>query len=563
MDPIQSYETEMSVAADDQNRLKRKPTIAIVLAIDSKDSKPTRTTNNKYHALSIDALESRETNSNEIKKNIGKELIHELLKNGHVHRKPDYYYSDENVSEQRKQMDSKYDELIAALNSILAHAQNNNGNGAGLMLNKPGKYYSSGDNSCESDEDFPDIDDDVQITTTIPTTISTTPMHKKIAAKQQFDNSQEIKLYNAIKYMQKQLKQMIDFECTCQRMLARDKAKSSKCRVKKHPQFMINEDYENLILEMLKRVKSARNDDGALDKENKSEQFETPQKFSLPINILASTEKNQFSNDDDPFEIADIDSDYSELTSHEMLDLEQYPLATVSKRDESPKTEVNDNALHTFQNHQPKQSAERTKTQENHPRKRENHSESILPEFVKINHGNIARKHRTVESSTSVGNLQKENNLDSTTDSSNLDDSNSSTVYNESVFDDGNYSIEADESPEGNLLSVKNNYGLEFEKFANKKFDKINATNTDQENNISKEFELLTSTELQTAHQIIDEFVDEKTVMAKKNNLRIPLRLLKDKHGEIQLVLNGRFVCSNCKRKQRKPKPKPPTPECH
>lgn len=98
------------------NRSTRKPSISILLTIDDDGD------DNQIQAVNLDEDED----SYEVKRKIGKRLIKKLVRTGDVDRKPNFYSSDESGCQ--KHMNSKYDELMAALNSIIDRAMQNDEN---------------------------------------------------------------------------------------------------------------------------------------------------------------------------------------------------------------------------------------------------------------------------------------------------------------------------------------------------------------------------------------------------------------------------------------------------
>lgn len=97
------------------NRSTRKPKISILLTIDE--------TGNNGEIEALDFLDTNDNDSYDTKRRIGQQLMKNLVRAGDVDRKPNFHNSDESGCQ--KQMNNKYDELMAALNGIVDRALKN------------------------------------------------------------------------------------------------------------------------------------------------------------------------------------------------------------------------------------------------------------------------------------------------------------------------------------------------------------------------------------------------------------------------------------------------------
>lgn len=96
----------------------KKPMLALLMAVHRKDYKQPM-----IHALRIDPPVSEHVadESQEMRGCVGRELIEYLLKSGNVIRKPNHQITGDAEAEKAKKL-SKYEELVAAMNSILEQA---------------------------------------------------------------------------------------------------------------------------------------------------------------------------------------------------------------------------------------------------------------------------------------------------------------------------------------------------------------------------------------------------------------------------------------------------------
>lgn len=330
---------------NEQNRLKRKPSVAFLLSVDSKNKKCKK---GRIHAVKIDTSESCESSessdtSEEENKKIGKELINDLLENGEITRKKNYFSSESESIEEHKAMKSKYDELLAIMNSMLNRVIHTKKKKI-LKIKKPGKYYTDSDESVEpiKDEDYPDEDDDdtdlygkkTTSNAVVPTTkASKTTTTQKPPEKKKYKNkiwrpskkifkkktkpsipvydddslfvepigepepdcsnsesdsssdtsvcTAESRWYNGLIYIQKQLKKILGLDCSCKQLSGMKK----------------KFDTEN---QRGNKEKDFSSSAAECDDEKDSVNDET-EKVKLPVDNYKQTDKNKYSDVNDAY----------------------------------------------------------------------------------------------------------------------------------------------------------------------------------------------------------------------------------------------------------------------
>lgn len=194
------------------NRSTRKPCVSILLTIDDNGD------NDQIQAYDLDADED----SYEFKRKIGKRLIKKLVRAGDVDRKPNFYDSCENGCQ--KQINSKYDELMAALKSIVDRAMHNDAN----RISQIAPTAINEENSVER---------------AMSPTSTTTSMP---IISDDDNQSTEERLYNYIKSIQNQL-------CKLMHKPQNEKPKSQP--VKRYSQQNVHQvDYDGLAREILKGI---------------------------------------------------------------------------------------------------------------------------------------------------------------------------------------------------------------------------------------------------------------------------------------------------------------------
>lgn len=477
------------------SRSARKPTISILLTIDDDGD------NGRIRA--VDLSEDCDDDSYEMKKKIGKQLIKKLVRAGDVDRKPNFHNSDESGCQKHK-----YDELMAALNSIVDRAVQNDGNRIG-----PAAPIPSTDDSSGYQPKSPTI------------RRSTTPI-SIISGEEIIDDdgdcdenanddaSAEERLYQYLITIQKQLAQL------------KGRPNLHKKPVRRHRQRKARQmDYEGLARVILKGIGlDTDNRNGNRYDYNSDENYGIVQKYPI-----GSMSKGMYTEDPDENEYDDI------IVPDEMAVF--VPTRNLTKRHSHWSRDGSNKFLDSL---------------------RKRLRISRVPDDHCVNCH--TRMRRTPVNELAEAELERESTTN--VDSDSKIDSDPATSMNATPEEyllhvGNNYGIESEEG-DATKNAIEN---------TPKAMESVATTDTESGDSQSTLEPSMTGSATEPSIPTVTPSVvngadnilnaNTKTLTISQNGIQVPMRLIRNNDGQLQFVLDKKSICSNCKCKCHRRKPKP------
>lgn len=475
------------------NRSPRKPSISILLTIEDDGD------NGRIRAVNLS--EDCDDDSYEMKKKIGKQLIKKLVHAGDVDPKPNFHNSGESGCQ--KQMSSKYDELMAALNNIVDRAVQNDANRIGQAAPVPSTDDCSGHQpkspttrrsttpiSIVSGEEITDDDGDCD-------------------ENANDDASAEERLYEYLTAIEKQLAEL------------KGRTNPHKKPVRRHRQRKVRQmDYDGLARVILKGIGLDTDNRNANRYEyNSDEDYGTVQKYPL-----ASMSKGMYPEYPDENEHDGI------IVPDEMAVF--VPTRNLTKRHSHSSREGSNKFLDNL--------LKRIRI-------------SRVPDDHCVNCHKRVR--RTPVNELAEAELERETTTNVESDSEiDVDPASSRNASPDDylLHVGNNYGIESGESDStGNAIK---NTPKTMESVATTRTESGDSQPTLEPSMTSSATEPSTP----TASSVVNGAdANARTVTISQNGIQVPLRLIKDNDGQLQFVLDKKSICSNCKCKCSRRKPKP------
>lgn len=518
------------------NRSTRKPSISILLTIDDDGN------NGRIRELDLDDDED----SYEVKKKIGKRLIKKLVRTGDVDRKPNFHNSDESGCQ--KQMNSKYDELMAALNSIVDRALQNDPNRIGQV--KPAYYDHSGDKHKS------------------PTVRrSTTPL--PFGPDDDHEHDEHDSVYQYIMSINSKLDKLVE-------NAADENPKGSP--VKRYSQRSTPEmDYDGLAREILKGIGLDTDiRSGNQVERHRDEDYEMVRKH--PIGTMSRDVFSEGLYDSSEDEDIDLPDEMAEFV----------PMRNLTKRhsfwsrDDASKLRNSLRKRFRFS----REPSDLCVNCHRRMRRSDSNPEPETEASVDMTTGDApttsADPTTTADSTTGDDTMWTGDDTTTTADSTTTADP---TTTAESTTDDGTTTASADSTTVADsditasdeyLLHYSNHYGVDSEEeyeaapesTTQETTESPMPTTTESSDNQSTLETSVTSTATEPsvtsattpepevdAIQVTGTNTDALTI--SKNGIQIPLRLIRDSAGQLQFVLDQKAICNKCKCKCRRRKPNP------
>lgn len=467
------------------NRSTRKPSISILLTIDDNGD------NGQIKSFDLDEDED----SYEIKRKIGKRLIKKLVRAGDVDRKPNFYDSYESGCQ--KQINSKYDELMAALKNIVDRAMQSDANRIGQIA-----QTAVNDENSEVESKSPLYSK------------PTTPPMPIIADEGTVDDheSTEERLYKYIMSIQNQLGKL---------MHKPQNEKSKSQPVKRYSQQNVHQvNYDNLAREILKGIGLDTGDRNGKHFDIDSDDYDFMQKY--PIASVSRDAKT-----DDPY-----GDEYDEMEAPDEI-AELMPTRNLTKRQVFWSRDESNKLMEKL-------------------RKRIRFSREPIDYCVNCHRR--MRRRADIETSADDSTTGTTQTIDSdaettiaaesTTDEYLLHFANNAGVDSEDES-------ETEAVPETTTRTMTESLmAMTTESVNNQSTLEPPVADSATEPSIEIQSDVPNEGHTEVTG------TNKATLTITKDGIRVPLRLLRDSRGQLKFILDRKLICSSCKCKCKRRKPK-------
>lgn len=473
------------------NRTARIPSISILLTIDDKSDK-----GNQIMTINVDDDED----SYEIKRKIGKRLMKKLVRIGDVDRKPNFHNSDESGCQ--KQMDSKYDELMTALNGIVNRALQNDANRIVQTASASG---------------YNDDDGDKTKSPTVRRSTTPTPIVSDDGTIDNNESSEE-RLYKYFLSIENQLSKLI-------KNSQREKSKSQPMKRYNHRSAR-QMDYDGLARDLLKGIGLDVDDQtGHHFDRDSEEEYKMIQKY--PIEKLS---QDVYTDDlhSDEYEDINVPDEMTEFS----------PMRNLTKRNSLWSRENSNKLIESLRN-------------------RLRLSRDSDPDYC-VNCRRRMRRSAHRKTSKAKSTTKTTTAANSTTETTTA--ANSSTVTTTAADPDVTTTVEYLLHFE-NKYGVDSEEGYATEAMPETTTASPVSTTTEGSDNQSTlepsvtsnatEPSITTPSNTQNSNNpAVGANTDKLTI--SKNGIQVPLRLIRDSNGRMQFILDRKAICGNCRCKCRR-----------